>query len=93
MHTRAGRPVWEQGGFSCGHPLHRRHRAEEFEKFLVKLDKEGQAGLAIHLVLDNYTTHKTPAVKTWLLAPPRLRPHCTPTGSPGSTWWSGGSPS
>ncbi|OLZ45090.1 IS630 family transposase, partial [Streptomyces amritsarensis] len=47
--------------------LHRRHRAEEFKKFLIKLDKEVPTGLEVHLVLDNYATHKTPAIKTWLV--------------------------
>ena len=40
--------------------LHRRHRAVEFKKFLAKLDKEVPADLEVHLVLDNYATHKTP---------------------------------
>uniref|UniRef100_UPI0004673637 IS630 family transposase n=1 Tax=Streptomyces exfoliatus TaxID=1905 RepID=UPI0004673637 len=61
--------------------LHRRHRAEEFKKFLIKLDREVPAGLEVHLVLDNYATHKTPAIKTWLLAHPRFHLHFTPTGS------------
>jgi transposase len=61
--------------------LHRRHRAEEFKKFLVKLDREVPAGLDVHLVLDNYATHKTPAIKKWLLAHPRFHVHFTPTGS------------
>ncbi|MFV0131591.1 IS630 family transposase [Streptomyces sp. HMX112] len=61
--------------------LPRRHRAEEFKKFLIKLDKEVPAGLDVHLVLDNYATHKTPAIKTWLLAHPRFHLHFTPTGS------------
>lgn len=61
--------------------LHRRHRAEEFKKFLVKLDKEVPAGLEIHLVLDNYATHKTPDIKKWLLSRPRFHLHFTPTGS------------
>jgi transposase len=61
--------------------LHRRHRAEEFKKFLIKLDQEIPAGLDVHLVLDNYATHKTPAIKTWLLAHPRFHLHFTPTGS------------
>ncbi|TSB40761.1 IS630 family transposase [Streptomyces benahoarensis] len=61
--------------------LHRRHRAEEFKKFLVKLDREVPDGLEVHLVLDNYATHKTPAIKTWLLAHPRFHLHFTPTGS------------
>ena len=61
--------------------LHRRHRAEEFKKFLIKLDREVSAGLDVHLVLDNYATHKTPAIKTWLVAHPRFHLHFTPTGS------------
>jgi transposase len=61
--------------------LHRRHRAEEFRRFLIKLDKEVPSGLAIHLICDNYATHKTPAIKTWLLAHPRFTLHFTPTGS------------
>ncbi|MFE5539995.1 IS630 family transposase [Streptomyces sp. NPDC056492] len=61
--------------------LHRRHRAEEFKKFLIKLDREVPAGLGIHLVLDNYATHKTPDVKKWLLTHPRFQLHFTPTGS------------
>ncbi|MEQ4608304.1 IS630 family transposase [Streptomyces cavourensis] len=61
--------------------LHRRHRAEEFKKFLIKLDREVPDGLEVHLVLDNYATHKTPAIKTWLLAHPRFHLHFTPTGS------------
>jgi transposase len=61
--------------------LHRRHRAEEFKKFLIKLDREVPAGLKIHLMLDNYATHKTPAIRTWLVAHPRIHLHLTPTGS------------
>ncbi|MFG2142617.1 IS630 family transposase [Streptomyces sp. NPDC048696] len=61
--------------------LHRRHRAVEFKKLLAKLDQEAPAGLHIHLILDNYVTHKTPAVKKWLLAHPRFHLHFTPTSS------------
>ena len=61
--------------------LHRRHRAEEFKRFLLKLDRELPAGLDVHLVLDNYATHKTPTIKTWLVAHPRFHLHFTPTGS------------
>ncbi|MBT2382197.1 IS630 family transposase [Streptomyces sp. ISL-11] len=61
--------------------LHRRHRALEFKKFLAKLDKEVPAGLEVHLILDNYVTHKVPAVKQWLAAHPRFHLHFTPTGS------------
>jgi transposase len=61
--------------------LHRRHRAEEFKSFLAKLDKQVPPELSVHLICDNYATHKTPAVKKWLLAHPRFQLHFTPTGS------------
>ncbi|MBB4986695.1 transposase [Streptomyces sp. SFB5A] len=61
--------------------LHRRHRAVEFKKFLAKLDKEVPADLEVHLILDNYVTHKVPAVKKWLATHPRFHLHFTPTGS------------
>ncbi|GCB43305.1 mobile element protein [Streptomyces sp. NL15-2K] len=61
--------------------IHRRHRAAEFKKFLTKVDKEVPADLDVHLILDNYATHKTPAIKRWLLAHPRFHLHFTPTGS------------
>ncbi|MFI9075386.1 hypothetical protein ACIGW8_02575 [Streptomyces sioyaensis] len=41
--------------------LHRRHRVVEFKKFLAKLDKEVPGDLDVHLILDNYVAHKTPA--------------------------------
>jgi transposase len=61
--------------------LHGRHRAIEFKKFLQTIDREVPAELAVHLVLDNASTHKTPAVKKWLLAHPRFVLHFTPTSS------------
>jgi transposase len=61
--------------------LHRRHRAEEFRKFLITVDREVPDDLDVHLVLDNYATHKTPAIRKWLLAHPRFHLHFTPTGS------------
>ncbi|MCC3774492.1 IS630 family transposase [Streptomyces sp. UNOB3_S3] len=61
--------------------LHRRHRAAEFRKFLSKLDREIPAGLNVHLICDNYVTHKTESVRRWLLAHPRFQLHFTPTGS------------
>jgi transposase len=61
--------------------LHRRHRAVEFKKFLTKLDKEVPADLDVHLICDNYATHKTPAIHKWLLAHPRFHMHFTPTSS------------
>ncbi|MFI6063334.1 IS630 family transposase [Streptomyces sp. NPDC051286] len=61
--------------------LHRRHRAVEFKKFLAKLDKEVPGHLDVHLIRDNYATHKTPAIQKWLLAHPRFHMHFTPTSS------------
>jgi transposase len=61
--------------------IHRRHRAVEFIKFLTKLDTEVPAGLAVHLICDNYSTHKTPAVTAWLARHPRFHLHFTPTYS------------
>jgi transposase len=56
-----------------------RHRAIEFKKFLVLIDKNTPAELDIHLVLDNYATHKTPTIKKWLEKHPRFHLHFTPT--------------
>jgi transposase len=61
--------------------LHRRHRALEFRKFLAKIDAEVPPELAVHLILDNYSTHKTAAIKRWLLRHPRFQLHFTPTSS------------
>ena len=61
--------------------LHARHRAIEFKKFLQKIDTEVASGLDVHLVLDNYSTHKTPAIKRWLAAHPRFVLHFTPTSA------------
>jgi transposase len=61
--------------------LHARHRATEFLAFLKKIDAEVPADLDVHLVLDNASTHKTPAVKRWLTAHPRFVLHFTPTSS------------
>ncbi len=59
--------------------LHRRHRAIEFKKFLELIDAEVPGHLDIHLILDNYGTHKTPAIKRWLVRHPRFHLHFTPT--------------
>lgn len=61
--------------------LHSRHRATEFLAFLRKIDAEVPTDLDVHLVLDNASTHKTPAVKRWLTAHPRFVLHFTPTSS------------
>jgi transposase len=61
--------------------VHRRHRHQEFLKFLKKIDAEVPAGLDVHLICDNYGTHKTPEIKKWLIRHPRFQLHFTPTSS------------
>ena len=61
--------------------LHARHRSREFLAFLKKIDYEVPADLDCHVILDNASTHKTPAVKRWLTTHPRFVLHFTPTSS------------
>lgn len=61
--------------------LHRRHRTDEFLKFLRTIDQAVPAELDIHLVMDNYITHKTKRTKAWLARHPRFHVHFTPTYS------------
>jgi transposase/transcriptional regulator with XRE-family HTH domain len=61
--------------------LHRRHRSVEFRRFLATLDKQVPDELAVHLVCDNYATHKTDTVQRWLAAHPRFHLHFVPTSS------------
>jgi transposase len=61
--------------------LHRRHRAVEFKKFLATLDHQVPVDLQVHLICDNYGTHKHPDVQRWLAAHPRFHMHFTPTYS------------
>jgi len=61
--------------------LHRQHRAVEFKKFLAAIDKAVPVELDIHVICDNYGTHKTPAIRAWLARHPRFHMHFTPTGS------------
>ena len=60
---------------------HRRHRTIEFKKFLQKIDSQVPEHLDVHLVCDNYGTHKSPAIQRWLDAHPRFHMHYTPTYS------------
>jgi transposase len=61
--------------------LHRRHRATEFLQFLRTIDANVPAALQVHLVMDNYGTHKTPSVKGWFARHPRFHAHFTPTSA------------
>src|SRR5438445_2119764 len=58
---------------------HRRHRSLEFRKFLDAIDAAVPAALAIHLIMDNYGTHKTALIRRWLAKRPRFHVHFTPT--------------
>ena len=71
LNTRTGEVIGE---------CHRRHRTIEFKKFLGTIDKSVPEELDVHLILDNYGTHKTPSIKRWLLRRPRFHLHFTPVG-------------
>ena len=58
-----------------------RHRATEFRKFLDRIEAEVPSDLDVHIVMDNYATHKTPAVKAWLARRPHWHIHFTPTSA------------
>ena len=60
---------------------HRRHRSVEFRQFLDTVEAATPAELDVHLILDNYGTHKTPLIQRWLVRHPRYHLHFTPTGS------------
>lgn len=61
--------------------LHRRHRSVEFRKFLDTIDAAVASDLDVHLILDNYGTHKTAAIHRWLAKRPRFHVHFTPTSA------------
>jgi transposase len=58
-----------------------RHRAREFRKFLDEIEAAVPDDLDVHLVMDNYATHKTPLIRNWLLKRPRWHVHLTPTSA------------
>ena len=67
-------------GKVIGHCM-KRHRHQEFIRFLNRIDRQTLPYLDIHLIIDNYATHKTPAVKRWLKKHPRFHIHFTPTSA------------
>ncbi len=56
-----------------------RHRHQEYRRFLQEIDAQVPARFAVHLIVDNYATHKHPHVQRWLAAHPRYQVHFTPT--------------
>ena len=61
--------------------LHRRHRSSEFLQFLRTIEANVPSELDVHLVMDNYGTHKTPSIKAWFARNPRFHVHFTPTSA------------
>jgi transposase len=57
------------------------HRAAEFLNFLKEIDAQVPEGLDVHIVMDNYATHKTPKIKAWLTRRPHYHVHFTPTSA------------
>jgi transposase len=58
-----------------------RHRANEFRKFLDEVERNVPAGLGVHIVMDNYGTHKTKLIRDWFAERPRWHVHFTPTSA------------
>ncbi len=61
--------------------FHQRHRAREFRDFLATIDATVPPELDVHLIIDTYSPHKTPAIHRWLVRHPRFHVHFTPTGA------------
>jgi len=59
--------------------LHRRHRSAEFRKFLDRIEAQVPVGLDVHIIADNYSTHKTALIRKWFAKRPRFHLHFTPT--------------
>ena len=72
LDTKSGQVIGE---------LHRRHRSSEFRQFLDQIDSAVPKDCDIHLILDNYGTHKTAIIQRWLVKRPRFHLHFTPTGA------------
>lgn len=72
LDTKTGKVIGE---------LHRRHRSAEFRKFLDTIEANVPAELDVHLIMDNYGTHKTSPIQRWLVKRPRFHVHFTPTSA------------
>jgi len=65
---------------------HRRHRAEEFRKFPYTIDSDVPRDINVHLIVDNYSTHKTPLIRRWLAKRPRCHVHSRNAGPRPFIW-------
>ena len=72
LDTKTGKVIGE---------CHRRHRSVEFRKFLDTIEASVPADLDVHLIVDNYSTHKTALIRRWLAKRPRFHVHFTPTSA------------
>ena len=72
LDTKTGKVIGE---------MHRRHRSTEFRQFLDTIEANVPADLDVHLIMDNYATHKTPTIQRWLIRRPRFHVHFTPTAA------------
>ena len=72
LETKTGRVIGQ---------CHRRHRSVEFRKFLDTIEASVPAGLDMHLIVDNYGTHKTALIRRWFAKRPRFHMHDTPTSA------------
>jgi len=61
--------------------FHQRHRSTQFREFLDLVDARVPASLDVHIIMDNYSTHKTPLIQHWFAKRPRFHAHFTPTYS------------
>jgi transposase len=71
--------------------LRQRHRSVEFRRFLDLIENQVPAGLDVHIIVDNYSTHKTALIRKWFAKRPRFTSTSPPPTVPGSTWSSAGS--
>ena len=58
-----------------------RHRSSEFRRFLDRIEAAVPSGLEVHVIMDNYATHKTPSIRRWFAKRPHWQVHLTPTGA------------
>ena len=75
--------MWGVGNESwgCGGNMTPEEYAAEFRKFLDEIEANVPSDLAVHLIMDNYATHKTPLIRAWFAKRPRWHVHLTPTSS------------
>ena len=91
MYRSARAPLDIASGFVIG-KCYKRHRAAEFLSFLKQIDARVAEGLEVHIVMDNYATHKTPKIKAWLTRRPIIMSTSRRLRHRGSTRSSAGSP-